>query len=364
MRKIITIICTVLLLAGCTEKTAIKGHITNGADKTLYIEHISLTKTEVVDSTTLNAKGKFAFKVERAKYPDLYRLRLANQNIVLGVDSLTERIDIQCSADSMANATISGSEASNDIQRLRRSSLALQTMAEHKMTNDVATGLESHRKLAEEIILKDTRSIAAYYAIYQTIYGYYYISPAEKSGLQLWSAVATAYDVYFPEYDRSKELKATTLAAIRQQRGVQIDAEQILASSERTGFIEIALPNRADETTKLSSLKGSVVLVDFTAYGIEQAVAHTLFMRELYEKYRHNGLKIYQVSLDANKLFWLEQTVDIPWICVRDKNGPDSKTALQYNVTELPTFFLINRDGDIVGRFNHENIENEISTLL
>jgi len=115
---------------------------------------------------------------------------------------------------------------------------------------------------------------------------------------------------------------------------------------------------------KLSSLSDKVVLIDFSAYAMEQANAHIMFLRELYEKYRGYNFEIYQVSVDPSRLLWLEQSRQMPWICVWDSRSTDSPYMLSYNVTEIPTFFLMDKDGTIVGRFNHENIESAIKSLL
>ena len=38
------------------------------------------------------------------------------------------------------------------------------------------------------------------------------------------------------------------------------------------------------------------------------------------------------------------------WINVSELSFPESKAALYYNISELPTTFLINRDGEIVAK--------------
>ena len=119
---------------------------------------------------------------------------------------------------------------------------------------------------------------------------------------------------------------------------------------EETGLIEIELPNRVGDKVKLSSLKGNVVVIDFSAYAMEQASAHILFLRELYSKYQSRGLEIYQVSIDPNKLLWLEQSRNVPWITVRDEQGTNSRYLYSYNVNQLPTFFVMDREGNILGR--------------
>lgn len=362
-KTLLFIIISVALFAACTPKANISGSIIDAKDKTIYLEHTGLTTTTLLDSAKLNESGTFKFTTEIPLYPDFYRIRIGNQSIVFAMDSTTTNINISTSAKDLNNAIIEGSESSIDIQRLRNSNFELQLAAYENDTTKVAQMLDTHKRLAQEIILANPRSAAAYYAINQTIKGAYYMTPYNKEDLPFWNAVATAWDLHYNEYERTKELKQTVLLAIGQQKANQMSAQEIIENVAEEGFIEIALPNRVGETTKLSSLVGKVVLIDFSAYAMEQISAHTLFLRELYSTYNELGLEIYQISFDTDKLFWLEQTRNIPWVCVRDEASVQSKYLITYNISELPTFFLMDKEGNILGRYNHENVEKAIYNL-
>lgn len=364
MKKILISFLVAFSLIGCVDKTKISGRIADADGEVLYFEHMGLNTVAMLDSAILKSKGKFSFKVETPRYPDFYRLRIKDKSIVLALDSLSDKVRISASLKQMLNAAIEGADESESIAALRRSSHDIQILARQQKTEEVEAALEEHKKTVRNIILQNTHSAVAYYALNQTVNGYYFFSPSNKDDLPYWSAVATGYNTFYPEYERTLELKTTVLQAMRMKRAADFDIEKLIQTSRKEGLIEISLPDRLGETVRLSSLAGNVVLVDFSAYAMESATAHTLFLRELYDKYESYGLKIYQVSLDANKLMWLEQTRNIPWICVRDENAPNTLVLATYNVNELPTMFLMNGDGDIVGRFDHENIEAALRELL
>ena len=363
MKKFLMFVAVIGLFAACAPKSNVNGSIKDADGKTIYFEHTGLTATSILDSVKLDAKGNFKFTVSTPQFPDFYRIRIDNQFVVVALDSVTKSVSISASANDLNNASIDGSEASIDIQRLRNSNFELQYAAIKADTAKVAELLVSHKRLAQEIVLANPRSAAAYYAINQTINGNYYMSPYEKGDLPFWNAVATAWDLHYAGYDRAQELKYSVLLAIGQHRNNALSADVVIENVAVEGFIDIALPNRIGESTKLSSFVGNVVLIDFSAYGLEQASAHTIFLRELYETYHDLGLEIYQISFDADKLFWLEQTRNIPWICVRDEASVNSRLLYTYNVSELPTFFLMDKEGNIIGRYNHENVETEINRL-
>lgn len=363
MKKVLFYLAAIMLFVACTPKSSINGNIADAEGKTIYLEQTGLTATTLLDSAKLDAKGSFNFAVETPQYPDFYRVRIGGQSVVFTMDSTTTKIDIEGSAKDLNKVSISGSDASLDIQRLRNSNFELQRVAIEGDTAKVAQMLAAHKRLAQEIVLANPRSAAAYYAINQTIKGAYYMTPYNKEDLPFWNAVATAWDLHYGEYERAKELKQNVLLAISQQRNSELSAQQLVENLTEEGFIEIVLPNRIGETSRLSDCVGKVVLIDFSAYAMEQAAAHTLFLRELYATYNELGLEIFQVSFDADKLLWLEQTRNIPWICVRDEASVQSTLLATYNISELPTFFLMDKEGNIIGRYNHEDVEKEINRL-
>jgi glutathione peroxidase-family protein len=116
------------------------------------------------------------------------------------------------------------------------------------------------------------------------------------------------------------------------------------------GYIDISLPDKNGKVVTLSSLQGKVILLDFSAFESRENIQYTFALRELYNQYASKGFEIYQVSLDRNKMLWQESVANIPWVCVRDENGPQSTIAGTYNISSIPTYFLINRKGDLISR--------------
>lgn len=362
--KLIALCTLAILMASCSKKIKIDVKTGIEGKGMVFLERIYIDHSEIIDSTEMNSKGNFSFKITPPRYPELYRVRTQFGNIVLGIDSVTNKISIVVPDSSFFDAQIEGSEQSADIQKLRKSNHDLQQLALNRNISGVDSALANHLAMGEEIILKNTTSAAAYYAINQTFKGNNYINPYTKRGLQMWSAVATAYDLYYPEYERSKELKQFVLQAIKMQRGYQLDVNRILQTADVANIIDIELPNNKENIVRLSSLTGKIVLIDFSAYAMEQAGAHMMFLRELHSNYSNFGFEIYQVSVDPSRLLWLEKSRQMPWVCVWDSRSTNSPYILSYNISEIPTFFLMDQEGTIIGRFNHENIESAIKSLL
>ena len=107
------------------------------------------------------------------------------------------------------------------------------------------------------------------------------------------------------------------------------------------------------------------VLVNFTAYTAEWSPALNIELNKLYSKYADKGLKIYQISLDADEHFWKNAASNLPWTCVRDPETVYSQAAALYNVKQLPALFLLDKNGNVVKREDYPHkMENDIKAAL
>jgi putative lipoprotein len=115
----------------------------------------------------------------------------------------------------------------------------------------------------------------------------------------------------------------------------------------------------------LSDLAGKVVMLDFHVFANENSLKRIMMLRELYNKYHAQGFEIYQVSIDPDEHFWKTQTAALPWISVHDDAGVNSPTLSQYNVQQIPTYFLIGKDNSVRMRdVQVKDIDAAIKSLL
>ncbi|MDD3079507.1 MAG: TlpA disulfide reductase family protein [Paludibacter sp.] len=374
---IVFIIAAFLVACNSTDKFKVSGVILDAADQMLYLEHIGLLKTEIVDSTKLNKEGIYHFKGVRPQYPDFYRLRLGANNIDFSVDSC-ETIGIDADAKSFSlDYKVTGSQNSADIQLLRKSVSDIQTKVNritpemgaqqrNEIIADVEVDVAKHKEMARKMILKNPRSTVAYYAIYQKINNSYMFSPYSSEDKPYCSAVATAYNAFMPDYDRTKNLYSLVVDAIQTERSNKAEKEwQKVLDEKGKGYIDIEMKDKDGITRKLSDLEGKVVLIDFSAYEMDKSVQYIFELRELYNKYHSRGFEIYQVSLDRGKLLWEESVKNIPWVCVRDEKGPDCVAVRNYNLQSIPTYFLLNKKGSIESRnADFKELETQIIKSL
>ncbi len=115
--------------------------------------------------------------------------------------------------------------------------------------------------------------------------------------------------------------------------------------------LQIKLPTVKGDSITLASLKGKVVLLDFWASWCMPCRAANKKLVKLYDKYSKQGFEIFSVSLDEEKKDWQKAIIKdkINWLQVNDPRGSwNAKTAADWNISVLPTSFLINKKGDVV----------------
>ncbi len=129
--------------------------------------------------------------------------------------------------------------------------------------------------------------------------------------------------------------------------------------------VHIKLPTLTGDSLTLSSLKGKVILLDFWASWCGPCRAANKKLVKLYDKYKAQGFEIFSVSLDEDKRDWQKAiTKDkITWLQVNDPRGWNAQTAVNWNIFQLPTTYLINKKGDVVsidpeGKELDESVKN------
>jgi len=151
------------------------------------------------------------------------------------------------------------------------------------------------------------------------------------------------------------------------------DAREELASRKATmpGAVapDFTLNDPDGNPVTLSSLRGQYVLVDFWASWCKPCRAGVPAMKELYAKYHDKGFEIIGVSDDNKHDAW-KQAIEqdqTPWIHVVDEFPEENKPArvgALYGVHYIPSYFLLDKEGKVIGKMNHEELEAKLAELL
>lgn len=365
MKKVTFAAITALIITACSSgpQFQVKGDVSGADGKMLYLEASGLQGIVPLDSVKLKEKGTFNFKEPRPESPEFYRLRVDDKVINFSVDSI-ETIQFRAPYVDFSTAyTVEGSENSRKIKELTLKQIRLQeevddllaALRSNRIGHDVlddslATLINNYKKdVRINYIFAAPNTAAAYFALFQKINNYLIFDPLNnKDDVKCFAAVATSLNNAFPNALRSKNLYNIVIKGMKNTRQPQVKALEIPKDKiVETGIIDIALRDVKGNVRKLTDLKGKVVLLDFSVFQSPAGSPHNLMLRELYNTYASKGLEIYQVSLDADEHFWKTSANNLPWICVRDGDGVYSKNVAVYNVHQVPSIFLINRNNEL-----------------
>lgn len=381
MKKVVYYLLALVLvgMSACENgpKFKVQGEVADAENKTIYLEASGLEGIVLLDSVKLKANGNFSLAGARPEIPEFYRLRMDGKVINFVVDS-TETVSIKAEAAKFdTDYTIDGAESNQKIKELVLLQAELQQKVDKLSQSKLPAGIaqtqlatlinEYKNKVKKGYIYEAPNKPYAYFALFQTLGGYMIFDPlANKDDVRCFAAVATSLNNIYPHADRSRNLYNMVIKGLKNtrepsQENVEIDPSII----KESGIIDIKLKDLKGKERSLTELAGKVVLIDFTIYNNTMSATHNLALRELYNKYHEKGLEIYQISLDADEHFWKTSADNLPWICVRDEKASYSNYIQLYNVTQLPTIFLVDRSNSLNARGeNIEDLETAIQKLL
>lgn len=368
----------------CNErKFHVDGTIENAADSTLYFENMSLNGPVKVDSVKLSADGSFSFDGKAPSAPEFYRLRIAGQIINIAIDS-TETVNVKAQYPGMASQyEVSGSDDCTRIKELAIMQMQLQSqinmiannpqLGADAVNDSINKVIENYKGIVKtQYIFKEPMKASSYFALFQTLYAggqslLIFNPRSSAEDVKVFAAVATSWDTFYPNEERGENLHNIAIEGMKDVRllqsrmaGTTIDASKI----QTTGIVDFTLADNKGVQRSLSSFKGNVVLLDFHLFANEKSMQRIMMLRELYNKYHAAGFEIYQVSVDPDEHFWKTQTAALPWVSTRvDENT--QKVLQLYNVGQIPTFFLLDKNCNVVKRdVQIKDIDAEIKALL
>lgn len=344
---------------------------------------MSLNGPVKVDSVKLSADGSFSFDGKAPSAPEFYRLRIAGQIINIAIDS-TETVNVKAQYPGMASQyEVSGSDDCTRIKELAIMQMQLQSqinmiannpqLGADAVNDSINKVIENYKGIVKtQYIFKEPMKASSYFALFQTLYAggqslLIFNPRSSAEDVKVFAAVATSWDTFYPNEERGENLHNIAIEGMKDVRllqsrmaGTTIDASKV----QTTGIIDFTLADNKGVQRSLSSLKGNVVLLDFHLFANDKSMQRIMMLRELYNKYHAAGFEIYQVSVDPDEHFWKTQTAALPWVSTRvDENT--QKVLQLYNVGQIPTFFLLDKNCNVVKRdVQIKDIDAEIKALL
>lgn len=359
----------VVLIAGifysCNDsKFVVKGRIACHPNCKIYLDAITPGKQDLLDSTTLDNKGNFKFKIKSSdENPTIYNLRMyQNGEIIPLILKKGDKVNVNSIGDITRNYIVEGSKESQLIKEISTllsngaislDSLAniyiatVDTLAKNTLRKEYVQKYHTIKRKHIKFIVENVHSIAAIYALHQrlpndeTLFGnsdilYYKMVADSTKSVYPTSPYVTSLEKTVTEYNNKIEL----INRIEDGFNNPLD------------YPEIELPNMYGTKIKLSDSEGKVILIDFWTAESNRSKLINGELKKLYAEYAEKGFEVYQISIDTSKSLWINaiQEQQLPWITLCDFQGKASSPFNAYNVQSVPSNFLIDQNGNIVAK--------------
>jgi thiol-disulfide isomerase/thioredoxin len=372
MKKYLVLIIPVLILSGCNKRNSftINGKVNEASQNNIYIHEVDVDTPVLIDSAEIDKNGVFRFRI-KATEPDFYQVGYSSSDFITLLAEPGERIDLSFNGKTLSDKyTVSGSKSSELIRKLDQklfdTKVSLDSIDAQYKKASVEPGFEKtgpdleqkyldllkeQRKFNIGFVLENMNSLAAIKALYQRINENMYVL-YEPRDLQYLKIVSDSLKRHYPD---SKHTKA--LVSDFEQEKNQFFARSInqIADTIPETKLNPDLKDINGKRVALSSLRGKYVLLAFWSADSRDCISENLQLKEFYKTYNKSGFEIYQINVDQDEEKWKAAVKfdELPWINTREDDPANPKNAILFNVRALPTNYLYDPEGNIIGSNLH-----------
>lgn len=362
-KYIIGIIAVLLGFTACSDKVAyqIEGKIFNLKDPTIYVVFEN-ESGKLIDTLTCKTDGKFEIKEKEGNY-NTATLFLENRTqwstiflekgkkVKISGDAQYTNLfhikggsDINGKLSDMRNASINlWKEQSDLIRKIEKSAsnpieesdlMAKLTNVNHQLEEQAVTYIKKHPDEAVSLALIQ----------------YFFTNPDDTREvdelLALISSDLREHYIYKSLEEYSERAKRTSIGA------------------EAPTF---KVKNLHGKEVNLANISGRYILLAFSAPWCEMEKPGEPYLNQIAAKYLSEDLNMIVITLDENsdKVRHLVKKDSIQWNLVTDSAGQASALIDLYNVSELPSCYLIDQDKKILLKTeNNLEIRDTLEELL
>ena len=347
--KILLIGLAILSLAACSRTASVKGKLADAPGRDIVVKVLDVNVQKTIDTLRTGSdgsfKGKFDIKEGDPRFVYLYYNGTKVASMLL---SAGDRVSVQ--ADTLGNYSVSGSEECEKLAQVEKDQaefLAGMTKILEEAGDDIPVSelnravskkfIEYYRT-ATSFIIANPKSLTVIPVLYSKVNDNLPVFNRIQDAIYFQSAADSLKTVY-PE---SAYVKALEREASRRQNILALDTR--MQGATPLSYPDLEMPDIRGEKVKLSEVEGKVVMVMFwSAADAAQKMFNIDSITPIYKEYHKKGFEVYAINIDADKPLWAStvRNQGLEWINVCDGLGAASPALLKYNVSTLPTFYLI-----------------------
>ena len=361
MKRILIVFAALGLLAACSKGPTAQISVTveRAKDSSVVLQKLNYNRLVPVDTIKTDANGRFNYKVKlTGNDPYFYYVYLGGNPVASMILRPSDQVTVTVPAS--GPFTVTGSEESTLFQEVNTAfaeAAADMAAISESVTDETgeAEVREANARLSKRYIdykrqaikhvITHPKSITSAVVLFQK-----FSDDLPVFGQQTDAVIfKNTLDSLTLVYPKSEYVLALRDAVDARQRNLEFSTR--FSDVDVISFPDLVLPDLDGNTQMLSDQKGKVLILSFWSVGQNEHKMFNVDLMDLYQKYHDRGLEIYQVSLDVDKPSWAAtvRSQGLPWINVNDGLGVQSPSVVAYNVAKIPSMFVFDRSGDIVG---------------
>jgi len=384
-KKLVIIFICAATFSGCRNKSVeISGILENPSPgEYIFLQELKSNELLTVDSVIVPEDGRFEFEM-KVKHPSFYLLKNNQNNFLTMLIEPGEKIKMTSHFDSLnypvAVLGSKGTKLMADYNRvLLKTIKKIRSLSEIHDRNlgrpdfvylidsleNLGDGyLNEMNEYAKKYIDDNISSLVSILVLYSQLAPNVYVMNPEKD-ISYFKKVDSSMSEKYPEYEPVISLHNQVMDMIAYFENKKA---ALNSSGEKMEAPEIALPSPGGDTIKLTSTRGSYVLLDFWASWCTPCRVENPNLLRAYNLYHESGFQIYQVSLDKTKEAWIKGIRDDrleKWIHVSDIKYWNSVVVPLYSIESIPANYLLDKEGLIIARnLRGEELQLKLAELF
>lgn len=341
----------------------VTGNVKNGAkgEKITLLQSLSNGGAKKLDSTQIAADGSFSIKGIEKDGGSFYQLNIADRDRATLLVEGGENLKVNVEAP--GKVLVSGSK-----------NMEYYAKVDDLMRNFAAKVTTWNEEFAKAEEKKDTKKV-------QEIQAAYAKADQERlSAIKTWlpemgtSLVALFTANNFLNPDQDLPIIKKLAADFEKVKPTPTLAQGFIGQVKRMAGVSVGevapdftLNDPDGKPIKLSSLRGSIVLLDFWASWCGPCRQENPNVVKMYAKYKDKGFSIYGVSLDREEGAWKAaiKKDNLTWHHGSDLKYWNSAVAQTYGVTAIPATYLLDKEGKIIAKnLRGQALEAKLAELL
>jgi len=367
---LLLLVMSVFYLQSCTtvneDSFILEGHAANMIGQEIKLEELTANELIVFDSVKVGNNSKFRISGNITE-PKFFLLRTETNDLISLIIHPGEYVKLGTNRDDFS--TQYSVEGSPDCELLRDLNLQLERTLttidsivaihkdklyspkfdsiKHQLDDRYVEVMKIQKQYTRDFVSANYYSLSSIIALFQQAGEGLILDPV--TDMKYFEMVDTSLTTRYPNVPQVKALHRFILQEQSKNRLEELRNNKFEIGGEAPN---ISLQNQWGDTISLYSLRGNYVLLDFWAAWCQPCRLELPNMLANYYKYHNLGFEIYQVSLDFKREAWVAamQQNNLFWHNVSDLQHWQSAPAVAYGVKELPTNYLLDKEGKIIAK--------------